>query len=402
MDKFYQSNEFKKHLAAYEEMCKGGVGEFLDSEDLTDIAEYYHLKGQEKERDSVLDYAIEMYPGAASPLIFRARMELIMRHNVEAAKELAELVEDKEHLEYIYFQIELLLTLGKAEEADKYMHAHISATEDDEEREDYILDMACFFLDYEETDRAEEWLQLVKDKSSAMYKELKARSLKALGRYDESEGIYNSLIDADPYSGNYWNQLAQSQILHKDFAGAITSSEYAIAIDPEDEDAVLNKATALFANNNPDEALKYYLRYKELNPQADTSFVDITIGHLLLTMNREEEGKAYFQQGYDAAEDKSLAMLHIAISAFENGYIQYAYDIFKVILGADERKWTFGYGYLARCCYELKDIENYKKYLAIGIKRCPLECEDLLSDLYPDDTPVKDYPNIPLMDFLSN
>lgn len=401
MDKYYQTDEFQAHLHAYEEMRKGNIGDFLDSEDLTDIAEYYHLKGMEKERNEVLDYAVDLYPGAASPLIFQARIALLMSHDIDAAERIADAVEDKEHLEYIYFQIELMLNQGKYEEANRYMHEHINATEDEEEREDYILDMACFFLDYDDVDRAEEWLKLVSDKTSDMYKELRARSLKALGRYDESEGLYNTLIDGDPYSGKYWNQLAQSQILHKDFLGAISSSEYAIAIDPNDEEAVLNKATALFANNNPDEALKYYLRYKELNPQTDTSFVDITIGHILLAMNKEDEGRTYFQQGYESAEDKQLAMLHIAISAFENGYIQYAHDIFKVILDSDERVWSFGYGYLARCCYELNLLDEFNIYLRIGVERCPNECQDLLSDLYPENTAVEDYPNIPLMDFLS-
>lgn len=39
---------------------------------------------------------------------------------------------------------------------------------------------------------------------------------------------------------------------------SITSSEFSIAINPDDEEAILNKANGLFFLGNVDEAMKYY------------------------------------------------------------------------------------------------------------------------------------------------
>ena len=69
--------------------------------------------------------------------------------------------------------------------------------------------------------------------------------MKSHGNYVESETILNELLDADPYFGPYWNQLAQSQFLRNDIQDSIISSEYSIAINPNDEEAVLNKANGL-------------------------------------------------------------------------------------------------------------------------------------------------------------
>ena len=49
MNEYFKSNKFKHILHEYEELCKENSGRFLDSEELADIAEYYHLIGKEEE-----------------------------------------------------------------------------------------------------------------------------------------------------------------------------------------------------------------------------------------------------------------------------------------------------------------------------------------------------------------
>lgn len=400
MNKYYQTEKFKAILNTYEELQQGNIGGFLDAEELTDIAEYYHYKGMMKEMMDTLNYTINIFPGAVAPIVLKARVELFHNHNLKAAQNLAEEVEDTNDMEYIYLMAETLLYQDKASEANAFINEHYSQLSDNAERDEYATEVASFFLDYSKPELAKIWLDKVMKKDTDYYKETNARLLKEEGKYEESESIYNHLLDNNPYASEYWNELAQSQILHKDYNGAVTSSEYAIAINPEDDDAILNKATALFALNNYEEALKYYLRYKELVPFGDTSSVDITIGHILLSMEDDEKAKEYFEHGYMISEDKPTTMIHIAISTFENGYTSYAYDILKTIIGNCEEKWKLGYGYLARCCYELMKEEEFKKYLAIAVERNPEESTDLLGDLFPEGTEPKDYPTTPLLEFI--
>lgn len=80
-----------------------------------------------------------------------------------------------------------------------------------------------------------------------------ARTLFGLGKYKDSERLFNELLDKDPYSANYWNALAGVQYMKEDYSGALTSSEYAIAIDPNDANGLLSKANTLYAMGNHDE-----------------------------------------------------------------------------------------------------------------------------------------------------
>ncbi len=398
MDKYYYTAEFKAILNTYKELQQGNIGSFLDAEELTDVGEYYLYKGKMKEMQETLDYAINLFPGAAAPIALKARVELRYNDNLKAAQTLANEIEDTDNIEYLYLMAEIFLYQDKVSEASTFIEENYHKLSDQQEKDDYALDFANFFLDYSKPEVAKMWLTKVSKKNITLFHETKARLLKEEGKYEESEHIYNQLLDNNPYAGEYWNELSQNQLLHKDYNGAVTSSEYAIAINPEDEDAILNKATALFALSNYEDALKYYLRYKELVPFGDTSSVDITIGHIPLFQDKVEEAKKHFEQGYMLSDDKPNTMIHIAISTFENGYTSYTYNILKSIIGNCEKKWKLGYGYLARCCYELKREEEFKKYLAVAVERNLEECADLLSDLFPEGTNPQDYPTTPLIE----
>jgi tetratricopeptide (TPR) repeat protein len=108
-----------------------------------------------------------------------------------------------------------------------------------------------------------------------------------VGKYKDSERIFNELIDHHPYSKQYWNALASAQLMNEDYSNAITSSEFAIAIDPDDPDAVSQKASGLLRLGNYEEAQKYYRKYCELEPDDEYGFLHQ--GVCLVNMNRNEE-----------------------------------------------------------------------------------------------------------------
>ncbi len=61
MDIYYQSEKFRQLLHRYEALQEDNISEFLDSEELTDVAEYYHYIGEDKKALEATDYAIRMY-----------------------------------------------------------------------------------------------------------------------------------------------------------------------------------------------------------------------------------------------------------------------------------------------------------------------------------------------------
>ena len=110
------------------------------------------------------------------------------------------------------------------------------------ERADYVYDVVNLFLDYDALDCARKWIELIDDKSGKDYRETSARCYLLNQEYSQAEELYMQLVDQDPYSTYYWTQLTASQYLNGKISEALQSSEFALAIDSQCEDALLAKA----------------------------------------------------------------------------------------------------------------------------------------------------------------
>ncbi len=284
-DEYFDSEEFRNTLESYEESVRSGHPLFLDADDLADIADYYHFTGIDQQADEVIDYALSLYPNATLPNVFKAR-EALAIGDYDSAVEYIEQIENQDDPEYHYMQAELLIAKDQVEKADEYLREYF-ATVPPEEYQDFVYDIANIYFDYGLSDKAYEWLMRTKGDGSNDFKELMARILFGLGKYKDSERIFNELLDHDPYSKRYWNGLANAQFMNEDFSGSVTSSEYAIAIDPNDADSLLNKANALYRLGNFEEAIRYYDRFGELVQPDEFSLLHK--GSSLVNLNRHDE-----------------------------------------------------------------------------------------------------------------
>ena len=115
MQGYFDSKEFEQLLATYEEARQRGESIFLDSEQLTDIAEYYHWMGRSDDAVAVADQALSMYEGATAPLVLKARIALLTHNDPKGALALAEQIEDKYDLDYYYIKAEIFIAINKAE-----------------------------------------------------------------------------------------------------------------------------------------------------------------------------------------------------------------------------------------------------------------------------------------------
>ncbi len=291
-DEYFDSEEFRTILDHFEESAKSGHPLFMDADDLADIADYYHYIGKDAKADQVIDYALSLYPNATLPNVYKAR-EALTQGDIDSAQEYIEQIESKDDPEYHYMQAELMIAQDHVEEADAYLREYLKTVPPDE-YQNFVMDIANIFSDYDVNDKAYEWMMRTKDDDSNDFKELMARALFGIGKYKDSERIFNELLDKDPYSKRYWNALSNAQYMNDNFSGAVTSSEYAIAIDPEDAEAVINKANALLRLGNLEEAIHYYDRYGELS--SPDGFSLLNKGACLSGLNRHEEALVTLQQ----------------------------------------------------------------------------------------------------------
>ena len=256
---YFESKGFRKILEQYEESVQEGHSIYMDADDLADIADYYQYNGRPEDANRAIDLALEYNPEAVGPLLYKAR-EALSLHDFDTAREYAEQILAVDQQEALYLQGEILINEGKVEEADDFFREQMREVMSDEQM-DYVYDVANIFSDYNVYDKAFEWMTRSQGDDSDDFKELMARTLFGLGKYKDSERIFNELIDHDPYSIRYWNALASAQFMNEDYNAAITSSEYAIAIDPHDAESILSKANSLYSLGNYESALTYFERY---------------------------------------------------------------------------------------------------------------------------------------------
>ena len=145
---YFDSKDFKNLLRRYEDAAKTGKPIYLDSDQLTDIAEYYHWKGKPAEAIAVADYALSMFEGATGPLVLKARLALLNENLPEKADMLAEQIADKSDLDYYYIKAEILVATARSEDADLFLESCLDQI-DDFEVCDFVLDAAILFVDYE-------------------------------------------------------------------------------------------------------------------------------------------------------------------------------------------------------------------------------------------------------------
>ena len=462
MQGYFESKEFRQLLGSYETAQQEGTSLFLDSEQLTDIAEYYHWMGRTDDAIDVIDYALGIYEGATAPLVLKARITLLTMDDAEEAMSLAEQIEDKSDFDYYYIKAEILIAVNKANEADLFLETCLDQIME-ADNTDFMLDAATLFADYEQTSLARKWLERIGDKEMVDYRETLGRIYYFELQYEESIRLFEGLIDDNPYSTYYWDMLACVHLAMDNANEAITCSEYAIAITPDDEDALLYKAQALMRLKNYDAAIGFFNRYSQVRPCNIEGWMNAGLCHVL--SNRYEEGivclleaaskslqynsdrlmeiyqELVFAYSHEHCIDKALEyvdkmeelygcdkdetmvlrghvylenamqekarqcykkaiddsmcsptiMLRMAVSLYDNNYINIAYGILKGMTSIDMRSLPQTYAYMAVCAYDLDIREDYLTHLSMAVEHDPASAKNVLEHLFPDGMQPQDY-----------
>lgn len=296
-DEYFDSQEFCNLLAEYEKAVSTGQPVFMDADELAEIADYYQMSEQPDEAEAAIQLALSLAPGAVAPLTYRIH-EALSQGDTKKAWQLLGQIIDKDEPDYIYDRGEILIVEGNTEEADKYFR-EVFKTVPADEYQDFVMDVANIFADYGLNDKAMEWMERAKYEDTPDFKETMARVLVGLGKYKDSERLFNELIDTDPFQKRYWNALASVQFMNGDYPNSITSSEYAIAIDPNDPVGLMAKANGLYHLGNYEQALDYYHRYRLQEP--DDQYAILHEGTCLINVGQPEEAIELLEHGVSVA-----------------------------------------------------------------------------------------------------
>lgn len=298
-DEYFDSNEFKHILNDYEKSVKEGQPIFMDIDELIDIADYYNLCGEKNKATIVLNTALELNPGATLPLVFKAR-EAIANEDIETAKRYANEITDKNDYEYIILKAEIMVAQDKIDSADKYLRKIFSSTEANDV-EDFIYDITSMYIEYGVYDKAYEWISECRDIDNTECLELRGKSLIGIGKYDDGIVIFEKLLDLNPRSSKYWEELANAQYLNDEYNDAITSCEYSLALNPQAQGSLLIKANCLCKLGNFKVAFDYYNRYNNVAPQDGYS--EMCLGTVLLHLSQYDEALVHLQKAIQQSDE---------------------------------------------------------------------------------------------------
>ncbi len=300
-DEYYDSPEFQEILKEYEEAVKTGEPVFTDAADLTEIADYYQLLDRDEEAEMAIQEALRKDPGGVAPLTYRIHEALEQGDSAKAWEYLHQITDTYEP-DYVYDKGEILIAEERADEAEDYFLQEMKKVPP-QEIQDYILDVAKVFSDYGLNEKAMKWISKARENNATDFKELMAHTLFGLGKYKDSEKLFNELIDTDPFQKRYWTALAIAQFMREDYSAAIESSEYAIAIDPQDPDGLIGKANSLYRLSNYEASAEYYRRYLKQKPNDE--FALLHLGTCLTTIGQHEEAIELLEKAVETAADDS-------------------------------------------------------------------------------------------------
>lgn len=274
-------DEFKELLEQYEHAMEIGEPVFMDSDDLLDISDYYRELGRSKDAEIAMNRAYTLQPDSLPALEHKVNM-CIDEGDYDGAEEYLSRMLDSTSPEYIYSRAAIWISQKQIEKAEDFLEIQLKDLTEESDRQDFILDVVDLYSDFGYSEMAMKWMSRAHPDNTQDFKELMGRTLFELGKYEDSERVFNELLDSNPFQKRYWNAMASNQFMLEDYGGAVTSSEYAIAIDPEDSESIMYKANALMRLENYEEALKFYQRYESIEPDDELGLLNLAACHISL------------------------------------------------------------------------------------------------------------------------
>lgn len=315
-EEYFQSQEFRHSLVRYEDAVRQGEPIYMEADELTDIAEYYMTREREQDADKAITLALALHPDSVDPQVFLARRQLFVG-NTQEAWQISHAIIDQEDLEVKYLNAEIFIKEGRYREAVVYL---LSVWRNlDEDRDQFLYDSAAIFMDYNQWGYSMMWINRL-DRLYPYYpktRRMKAELMVCMGKYDRAIPLLNEILDDNPYNQEVWNLLAESQGATEQYAEAIDSAEYVLAIDKENLRALVTKASCLFHMNQPEEAHLLYQKYLQKNPDdTNVLYLDTVC---LASAEQYDEALKVVTHALETCTDDTPQYVHILV---EKAYVE--------------------------------------------------------------------------------
>lgn len=304
---FDESLEFQELLTQYKKAKEKGKPCYMDSDDYIDIAEYYISHGDVQEAYEVVERGLSFHRANPDLLSLRANTLIGLNRFEEAEDAVAMLNADDDHDVY-YFNAQLACAKehdnAKAEKLFKKWlkieTGECREMSDNEEastrqREAYmhiIMSLSDLTDEGEAQQLLPAWVdRYIKHCSPIPGDDIDldiARMCNINQLYEKEIELYNHILDSNPYLPQGWTYLASLQVLCGDIEGSLNSVDFALAIDPEDTQALLVKGQDNMLLSNFAEAEKALTKYVHL---SHDDYYNIALANCMMMQGKKEAAR---------------------------------------------------------------------------------------------------------------
>ena len=253
-------------------MIGSGESVELDSETLTDIAEYYAMEQRMDDADRCIKYATSFYPDSVDPQIFLSRQQMF-QGNEEEAWRICNNITDQDDREVTFLKAELYLNFDKAEKALPLLYDKYMEFDDDIDAADFLYDSICMLKDYGLAEESLEWVMMLRknhpDYEDAVVLEAEVHNMRQ--EYALAIELAEQYIIDHPYDTRAWIQLGEAHGFLEHYEDALEAFDYALAIEPDNAEVLMYKGNILHDSGKILEAHECYTRFLEYFPNDENA-----------------------------------------------------------------------------------------------------------------------------------
>jgi tetratricopeptide (TPR) repeat protein len=257
---FFETPEFRELLKKYEHAKTMGMHIYFGIDELADLLSYYLYADNSNEAEIILSAAKQLHPSA--PEILKMEIRLLLGKG--EAKEALGLFSKVQFIdtEAKLLQAEIFLALKDFKRARDMALDVIQGKETEQEQlyEALEIMLDCGFA-LEALFLCEKGLSISPGNRSLL--EVKAECFIELQKTNEAIDIYNALLDEDPYSTFYWEQLGHIYFMIKRYGKALECFEYELTIESDIEYAVMMQGFCYYKLHDYKKSIDIFNSFKK-------------------------------------------------------------------------------------------------------------------------------------------
>lgn len=373
-EKYFEGKRFKRLLQRYETAMEQSGTIYMEPDELTDIAEYYAMKGRMDEANAAIELATSTHPDSVDPQVFLSRQQMFMG-NMDEAHRICDAIIEQGDREVQFLHAELLLGDDDPQSAYDYLIDLYCRLPKEEEPDLFLYDSAALLYDYSYWEYAVDILEMMRKNYAPMERaeRIYILALLELGRSEDVVPLAEQYLETHPYDIMIWVTKGEAHAAVGDLEQAYEDAQFAIAIDPKNPHAQVLVGNCSFHLGHYEETIDVFSEYLESFPEEGSA-------RYLLSMAYGSLGR--FQEAIDEALRIDMSSpsvngmrdgiyMHLAITSAQLGNLQKALE-YEELGEAEEQSIEVNFdlqrGYIHLFC---DDIDNAMVHFRKGLQAMP-------------------------------